>query len=139
LQIHDLVLQHRRRQPAVDHHEAGFALHWGLGQRVCQRQQLAHLDDAAAAGLQSDRPHQVGGAACAAAQRGVQCGQCARPSQRPGHFDGRPRGSRRRAAAHQFQRRTITTVHDQAVGRPQLPALGIENMQFRSSFGVEAV
>ncbi len=86
---------------------------------------------------------QFAATARAAAQRGVQCGERSRPTQPARYLDRRPSGRGRRPSRdpsrHQGHRCAITTVHEQTSGRVQSSADGVEHVQIRLLFGVEAV
>ncbi len=139
VQVHDLVLQHGRRQSTVDHHQPGLALHWRLSPRVRQAQQLADGDDPTPPGLLLDRPVQFVATAGATAQRSVQRRQRSRRTQPARHLNRRPCGRGRGPPRDHGQRCAFAAVHHQARRRMQAPADGVEHMQIRWPFGVEAI
>src|SRR5882757_11051888 len=90
--VHEFVLQDRRRQPAVEHHQARFALHGRFGQWGSQAQQLTYLDDAATAGLQLDSTVEL-----VTAARGCAARRPASPGLEAVAVHGRPRAQSTRA------------------------------------------
>ena len=67
----DRVLQLGQRQPVVDHHKPGFALHRRLRTCIRERQQPAHRGNAASAALITNRPFQLARSAPPRPQSGV--------------------------------------------------------------------
>jgi hypothetical protein len=57
----DFVLQFGQGQTVIDHYEASFAFHGGLGSSVRELEKLAHPDDPTPAPLFVDRVCQLGG------------------------------------------------------------------------------
>jgi len=138
-QVNDLVLQHGRRQAAVEHDQPCLALHRRLGQRGGQPGQLPSRDNAAPPGMPLEHAAQFVASAGAAAQRGVQRRQGSWLAQAARHLDSRPRGHGGRPRADDGQRRARTAMHQQTAGRSQLLATRVQHVQVRILFGVEAV